>query len=121
MEDWSLEETNVYQRRYAEYEKKHPNELIAVLDNLDTYLKTLRNLGHPLNIQGGFIHKEPKGIKAIDQKGGGQKVKLQQTRLYIFPDINTKTIHLLTIGDKTSQKEDIKLCIEYVTKEIPKN
>lgn len=118
MEPWCLEDTDMYQRRYTEYEKKHSNELVAVLDNLDTYFRTLNNVGHPLQVKAGFIHDEPKGIKAIDQKGGGQKVKLQQTRLYIYPDIDSRIVYLLTIGDKHSQKEDIKLCCEYVRKVI---
>lgn len=118
MEPWFIEDTEVYQRRHSEYEKKHHNELVAVADNLDTYFKTLNRLGHPLQVKAGFIHNEPDGIKAIDQKGGGQKVKLQQTRLYIYPDIDTRTVYLLTIGDKTSQREDIKFCRDYVKKVI---
>lgn len=118
MDPWVLEVTETYERRYKEYEKKHPNELVAVANNLDSYFKALNRFGHPLQVKAGFIHDEPEGIKAVDQKGGGQKVKLQQTRLYIYPDLNTRTVHVLTMGDKSSQKEDIKFCREHVKKEI---
>lgn len=86
-----------------------------MISNLDKYFTALKELNNPLQIKAGFIHKEPSGIKAIDQKGGGQKVRLKQTRLYVYPDITTKTLYLLTIGDKTSQKrEDVKFSQEYV-------
>jgi hypothetical protein len=71
-------------------------------------------------VRGGFIHDEPDGIKAIDQKGGGQKMKLQQTRLYVYPDITNRILYLLTIGDKGTQRDDINLCREFVRKEIRK-
>jgi hypothetical protein len=44
---------------------------------LDSYYKALKDAGHPFQVSGGFIHPEPDGIKAIDQKGGKQKSKLQ--------------------------------------------
>jgi hypothetical protein len=52
-------------------------------------------------------------------KGGKRKVKLQQTRLYVYPDIQDKSLYLLAIGDKNSQKKDIQFCIDTV-KQIKK-
>ena len=115
MSDWKLVPTDKYERAYKTYEKKHPNELMAVLNNLDTYYAALNQLDNPLLIKSGFIHSESKGILAIDQKGGKKKVKLNQTRLYIYTNTKNKTLHLLTIGDKTSQKSDIKYCRNIVT------
>lgn len=120
MEEWTIETTDTYERRHEHYEKKHSHELVAVTGNLDTYFKTLNEVNNPLQVRGGFIHSESDGIKAIDQKGGGQKIKLQQTRLYVYPDTSNKTLYLLTIGDKSTQRDDINLCREYVRKEIRK-
>ena len=120
MGEWALEPSETYLRRYKYYEKKHPNELAAVAGNLDTYFETLNKVNNPLQVKAGFIHNEPDGIKGIDQKGGRQKVKLQQARLYVFPDVSDKTLYLLTIGDKSSQRDDIKFCREYIRKEIQK-
>jgi len=117
MQNWNTETTDKFDRSFGKYEKKHPEELKFVLDNLDTYHGTLNALGHPLNIKAGFIHSHyPKGIKSIDQKGGQQKTKLRQTRLYIFPDCSTKILWHLIIGDKNSQKQDIKFCVGFVKK-----
>lgn len=115
MTDWFIEPTENYNRAHKYYEKKHPNELIAVLDNLDKYFKILCNSVNPQFIVAGFIHDEPKGVKALDQRGSG-KGKLQQARLYIYADIDTKILHLITIGDKKSQHTDIKQSSDFVIK-----
>ena len=111
---WELVPTDKYLKASAIYEKKHPHELSAVLSNLDSYVKALNSGCNPLQISGGFIHPEPEGIVAIDQKGGKQKIKLQQTRLYIYPQTERKLLYLITIGDKRLQGEDIKLCRAFV-------
>ena len=76
MAEWQLTKTDKFVRDYEHYQKKHPNELAAVMNNVDTYFRTLKMLGNPLQIKAGFIHHEPAGIKAIDQRGGKQKTKL---------------------------------------------
>jgi hypothetical protein len=93
--------------------KDHPRELQAVLDNLDTYFKSLEAGVKPLQIKHGFMHSEPLGAVAIDQKGGGKS--LAQTRLYVYPEPETETLHLITLGDKQSQKDDIATCRTFVT------
>ena len=113
MADWNIEALETYERAHKHYEKKHPNELAAVLDNLDRYFKALRNGVHPQFIVAGYIHDEPKGIKALDQKGGG-KGKMKQARLYVYPYLGVKVLYLITIGDKASQREDIRLCSDFV-------
>lgn len=112
MADWHIDTLDTYERAHKQYEKKHPNELMAVLDNLDRYFKTISHGVHPQFIVAGYIHNEPKGIKALDQKGG--KGNLKQTRLYIYPDVDSKKLYLITIGDKASQKEDIRMCSDFV-------
>ena len=114
-EEWKMESTEKYLCKYKEYSKDHLRELAAMIDNLKTYFNSLSNGVNPLQMNDGFIHNERQGIYAIDQKGGGQKMKLQQTRLYIYPDVSSKKLFLLTIGDKHSQnKQDIPFCKEFV-------
>jgi hypothetical protein len=109
---WKLVETEEYGRRFKRYAKDHPRELQAVLDNLDTYFQSLLGGIKPLQIRHGFLHPEPQGAAAIDQKGGGKN--LAQTRLYVFPDPGTETLHMITLGDKRSQKADIATCRAFV-------
>lgn len=104
--NWKIEFSVFSEARFERFKKKHPEETKAVLNNLDTYMATLNAGTNPMNVKAGFIHHEPDGIKAIDQRGG--KGGLMQTRLYIYPDINTKIVHVISVGDKTDQNSDIQ-------------
>ena len=115
MSFWNIEPTDKFSRKYKLFEKKHEDELIAMWNNLDTYLKTLQKTDNPQVITGGYIHPEGQGIVAIDQTKAERKLK--ETRLYIYPDIRTKKLSLLTIGDKKTQQHDIqhsKDCVKMI-------
>ena len=113
MTEWHIEPTDAYERAHKHYEKKQPQELKAVLDKLDRFFKTVAHGVHPQFVTAGYIHNEGKGVKAIDQRGG-VKGNLRQTRLYVYPDVDAKVLYLITIGDKSSQKNDIKLSADFV-------
>lgn len=82
------------------------------MDNLDTYFKSLQQGIKPLQIKHGFLHRETSGSVAIDQKGGGPN--LAQTRLYVYADVENSVLHVITIGDKRSQKDDNRLVKKFV-------
>jgi hypothetical protein len=77
------------------------------------YLKALRAGALPQARPFAFMHAEPHGVWAIDQKGGHGK-GLAETRFYVYPDGDTETLYHITIGDKQSQPDDIKFCSEFV-------
>ena len=83
------------------------------MNNLDTYMRTLNMGVKPGFIQAGFIHREPHGVIAIDQKGA--KGSPKQTRLYIYAFEVGNILYLITIGDKNAQKRDIQDCRQFVT------
>jgi hypothetical protein len=114
MAEWTIETTGQYDRDSKYYSKKHPEELTAVLDNLDTYLLLLNACAGPFQATAGFIHNEPDGMKAIDQKGSKSRNKLQQTRLSIYAHHEKQILYLLGIGGKSGQGEDIQRCREFV-------
>lgn len=103
---WELARTDSFDRDYKRYSKKREAELAAVLRNLDRFLEMLNHSKNRLCVQAGFLHNEPAGIVAIDQKGGGKG--LQETRLYTYPDEESKNLYLILIGNKNSQSSDIK-------------
>ena len=71
---WVIQRSQFFEARFKRFQKKHPEEAKAVLNNLDTYFKALCVGANPVNIQAGFIHHEPEGIKALDQKGDRKSV-----------------------------------------------
>ena len=113
MSEWVLEVSPFFAGRFRRYQKKHSNETAAVMNNLDTYLRTLNMGVKPELIQASFIHREPQGAVAIDQKG--VKGSPRQTRLYVYSFVASTTLYLITIGDKNSQKRDIQDCRQFVT------
>jgi GTP cyclohydrolase II len=114
---WNYQETSTFISAAKWYEKKKKKELIALLVSLDSFLNTLNEVEHIQKVTGKYIHKEPKGILAVDQTKGEGKGKLEESRLYFYPNVKKKTLHLLTIGKKKKQKRDIKLCQE-ILKEL---
>ena len=108
---WQLEPTTQWEKDQKWYARKHPAELAAVLRNLDRFLEHLRIAPNSKAIQAGYLHPEPAGVVAIDQKGGG--ANLQQTRLYVYADDATQIVYLITIGNKDTQSGDIALAREF--------
>lgn len=86
--------------------RRHPREHAALLRNLSRYLGLLDAAPHARLIRAGFLHPEPGGVLAIDERGGGPG--LRAMRLYTFADARTRTLHLLLIGDKDSQHADLR-------------
>lgn len=109
---WELVPTAMYRRRFREFEKKHPAELQAMLANLED-LRILLDSGiKPALIRTAFLHREPMGVMAIDQKGTRGSKK--QTRLYVYIVESDSLIYLITIGHKRTQSADIQFCKEFV-------
>jgi len=109
---WRTLQTDEYDRRLKRLHKNRPRETMAVLSNLETFLEALNGGISPKPPAFGFLHVEPSDVLAVDQKGGGNK--LAQTRLYVYPDAAKKTLYLLTVGDKSTQRDDIETCKRFV-------
>jgi hypothetical protein len=110
---WTIEPSLQMEKDKHWYAKKRPDELAAVMRNLDRYLKLLEVSKNSKCVQAGYLHAETMGVMAIDQKGFSGN--LQETRLYIYAVDATKTVHLITIGDKGDQHSDIEFCKEFVS------
>ena len=103
--DWDFLPHSAYLRDQRWYAKKRPAELTAVLRNLERYMILLARSPSARSVQAGFLHPEPHGMVALDQRGGGGR--LQETRLYCYPHSGSRTVHLLGIGDKSAQPSDL--------------
>ena len=102
---WVLLPHSSYLRDLRWYTKKRPVELAAVHRNLERYMLLLARSPSARSVQAGFLHPEPHGMVAVDQRGGGGR--LQETRLYCYAHKGSRTVHLLGIGDKSSQPADL--------------
>ncbi|MGA3284370.1 MAG: hypothetical protein ABSD57_07930 [Verrucomicrobiota bacterium] len=109
---WRIEPTPQYVKDQKWYEKKRPNELAAALYNLKRYVQQLNAAPNSKAFTVGYIHPEPHGVVAIDQRGGGGN--LQETRLYVYPDEARKVLYIITIGNKDEQPSDVQFCNDFV-------
>jgi hypothetical protein len=109
---WQIEAIPQFEKDRKWYEKKRPAELAAVLRNLDRYFEQLNSAPNPKAFMAGYMHTEPHGVVAIDQKGGG--ANLQETRLYVYPHEERKVLYIITIGNKDDQSSDVQFCSEFV-------
>jgi hypothetical protein len=105
---WRVIETEDYARQAKWYAKKKRREFDAVADNLNDFLAWLDAGNAPRPFAFGFLHDEPAGVIAIDQRGASTKVAA--TRLYLYAYVERETVYLLTIGDKRSQSDDVQHC-----------
>ena len=113
---WEVEKAAGFDNQYKKFVKRHENEASAAMSNLETYLAVLQetNNAQAANQQ-PFVHSEPEGMVAIDQRGAKRNTnkktgKLKATRLYVYAAVINQTVYLLGIGDKDSQKQDIETC-----------
>jgi len=111
-EDWHLVPTDLFLRRKEEFGKKRPTQLTAVLRNLARYEKFLAEQPIARLISANFIHPERRGVVALSEQGF--KPKQPPTRLYLYPAQNSKTVYLITIGDKRTQSQDIGDCYQFI-------
>jgi hypothetical protein len=111
---WGLEPSTQWQKDQKWYEKKRPDELAAVMRNLQRLLALLNCSKNSKMVEGGYLHKEPAGVIAVDQKGFSSN--LQETRLYVYAVDDTRTVHLITIGNKDTQHSDIEYSKDFVAR-----
>lgn len=109
---WRLVSHEDYGKRLKKTKDIHRQEVKNVLDNLQAFLDALNSDLKPQQIVRGWLRQEPSGLRAIDESGPGKHKKA--LRLYVYPDEEIEELHVLTLGDKASQRADIKLCKKFV-------
>lgn len=108
---WLIETTESWDKDLKFYNKKHPSELAALLRNIDRYIAHLNVSNGSKCVEAGYLHHEPGGIVAVDQKG--LSGNLQETRAYTYAKDSTKRLYLLKIGNKDSQYSDVEYCKDF--------
>jgi putative component of toxin-antitoxin plasmid stabilization module len=101
---WSVNHENSLKGSFKAAQKKHPDEYDSVFN---TFWRVLTHLNKGERI-GEFevpeFRSEGDGVYRFGQIRHKGQCAL---RLYCYPDEAEKTIHILLIGDKSSQRRDI--------------
>lgn len=104
---WKLIPQDLFVQTVKRVQKRRPDELNAVMSNLKRFKDRLDAGERPGTFVTSYLHPEPMGILAIDQRIGKKSRNFAELRLYILPVVETEKIYLLVVGDKESQKADI--------------
>lgn len=105
---WEMETTDIYPgNRAKKFGKSYEIPVGNMLSNLATYVATLAAGSHPEQAKRllPFVHEEKQGLVAVDQR---PPVKGVQLRLYLYPCMKCRKVFIVTIGDKSTQSEDVK-------------
>jgi hypothetical protein len=113
MEEWDIEMTPTFKARIKGLEKNNRLSVESALENLSTYMNQLYHGINPMQIRFGFVH--PEGNHGAVAIAGSRRRGARAVRLYVYPDLETRTLHLVTAGDKGSQqRRDIPFVRDYV-------
>lgn len=109
-ESWQLSRQLLAKNtQFKQMSKRHPAEFAACWDNLKRVVGELDAGKRVGGFSFNFFRSEGQGVYRI----GPTRVKSPcELRLYIYPDAPSKTIHILCLGDKSTQPDDINACHE---------
>ncbi|MDE3097838.1 MAG: hypothetical protein KGJ88_00040 [Verrucomicrobiota bacterium] len=102
--EWQIESACASPGKFKKFSKKHRQEYDSMFANLEKIMNLLRN-GHKIGgFSVGFFRSEGEGVYRIGQTG---VPSAKESRLYVFPDEQNRVMHVLNIGDKDSQHDDV--------------
>ncbi len=101
---WQIEDRYALLGKFSKFAKNHPDENASVFNNLHKILRLLDGGGKIGGFHVGFFRSEGEGVYRIGQTGVAGAL---ESRLYVYPDQESKLMYILTIGDKDSQPNDI--------------
>ncbi len=105
---WSLEVQDAVEKRFKRFEKKWQHEMTNVMANLQELVEALNDGVRPEQLkQLRFVRSEPQGLLAVDETGLNKGTKPVPFRLYVYPDESVQVLHLITLGNKDMQKDDL--------------
>jgi hypothetical protein len=103
-EQWQIDASHAIGSKFKKFAKNHDRENDSLFANLQRILDIL-NTGHKLgSFQVGYFRSESDGVYRIGQTG---VASARESRLYVLPVVETKTVYVLGIGDKDTQAGDI--------------
>ena len=116
-EAWGFSDGLASGNQFKHFRKKHPREYVSCFANLEK-VRLLLSEGHTMGqLSLGFLGSEGEGLWRVGQS---KVPHAKETRLYVFAEEETKTLHILGIGTKETQARDIKEAKETIRKAFKK-
>jgi hypothetical protein len=103
--EWPIDSTYSRADKFKEFAELHPREYESLFNNLEKILRLLREGQKVRGFHVNFFRSEGEDVYRIGQTAV-QHAK--ESRLYVYPDEQNHVMHVLTIGTKERQAQDIK-------------
>lgn len=102
--EWQTDTAYASAGKFSRFAKKCAAEYDSLFANLEKIMRLLR-AGHKIGgFSIGFFRSEGDGVYRIGQTSVRAA---RESRLYIYPDEAKRIMHILTVGDKKTQQDDI--------------
>jgi len=103
--NWTLNYDHARKQGFKTVRNSYPREFESVFSNLDKVMQILES-GHKLgSFRLGFFRSEGKGLYRVGQSGVKNS---QEIRLYVFPDVESKTMYVLSTETKRTPRQQTK-------------
>jgi len=104
---WSISTEYREENRFKHFEKKCHAEYLSCLARFADVLMRFDEVGHPRLIGKGYFRSEGEDVYRISQ---ARKQNSLEVRLYIYVCLIESKLYPITMGDKTTQNDDIRRC-----------
>ena len=102
--EWQIENAYASPGKFRRFAGKHPCEFDSLFANLEKIMRLLRTGNKVGSFRINFFRSEGEDVYRIGQTGvAGAK----ESRLYVLPIEQNRTMYVLTVGDKDSQERDV--------------
>lgn len=105
--NWVISAEYKEENRFKRYEKKHRAEYLSCMARFADVLMRFDEVGHPRLIGKGYFQPEGEDIYRISQARVQNSLEI---RLYIYVCMIESKLYPITIGDKSTQQDDINRC-----------
>ena len=102
--EWQIENAYASPGKFKKFSGRHPNEFDSLFANLEKIMRLLRSGNKIGGFRTNFFRSEGEDVYRIGQTG---VPSAKESRLYVLPIEQNRTMYVLTVGDKDTQEKDI--------------
>jgi putative component of toxin-antitoxin plasmid stabilization module len=114
---WEVSRNLVSGNAFKHFRKRRGREFASCFANLEK-VRVFLSEGIPMVQVGvGFLRSEGDGLWRVGQS---QVPYAKESRLYFYPEEETRTLHVLGVGTKETQAKDIREAKEIIQKAFKK-
>lgn len=109
--DWKLNTEHAVKACFESFAADHTREYASLFANLEKIMGLLKSGNKVGGFHVNFFRSEGGGVYRIGQTG---VPSAKESRLYLYPDNDSRIMYIISIGTKDGQQDDINKAKETV-------